>query len=190
MAFARGAEHLGPAHEEAPVLLGLERVLARRLVERGPAAAGVVLRVRAEELRTAAGTPVDARLEHVVVLAAPWPLRSLLPEDAELLRRQVAPPLRLRLPHLCRHVVPFVSVPPCSLAKSASVSARRRPPSRSVPARRRPARAAARLSSPRLPPRRLRPRRSRGGRARSRPFRRRLPRPPGRRRRRSRPAAT
>src|SRR5438270_2569365 len=107
MAFTRGAEHLGPAHEEAPVLLGLDRVLARRLVERGPAAAGVVLRVRAEELRTAAGTPVDARLEHVVVLAAERPLGSLLPEDVELLRRQVAPPLRLRLPHLCRHLLPF-----------------------------------------------------------------------------------
>src|SRR5438270_13176370 len=164
MAFARGAEHLGPAHEEAPVLLGLERVLARRRLERGPGAAGVALRVRAEGLRAAAGTPVDARLEHVVVLAAPWPLRSLLPEDAELLGRQVAPPLRLRLPHLCRHVVPFVSVPPFSVAKSASVSA---PVDAllhgSAPARRRPARAAARLSSPRLLPRQLRPRRSRDG---------------------------
>src|SRR5205807_10529166 len=119
MAFARGAEHLGPAHEEAPVLLGLERVLARRLVERGPAAAGVVLRVRAEELRTAAGTPVDARLEHVVVLAAPWPLRSLLPEDAELLGRPVAPPLRLRLPHLSRRVAPLVSLPPLTVAQSS-----------------------------------------------------------------------
>src|ERR687888_2479330 len=108
MAFARGAEHLGPAHEEAPVLLGLDRALARRLEERRPPAAGVVLRVRAEELGAAAGAPVDARLEHVVVLAAERPFGPLLPEDAELLRRQVAPPLRLRLPHLCRHVVPFV----------------------------------------------------------------------------------
>src|SRR5919198_4419541 len=107
MALARGAQHLGPAHEEAPVLLGLDRALARRLVEGRPAAAGVVLRLGAEELRAAAGAPVDARLEHVVVLAAERPLGSLLPEDAVLLRRQVAPPLRLRLPHLCRHECPF-----------------------------------------------------------------------------------
>src|ERR687887_1348912 len=123
MALARGAQHLGPAHEEAPVVLGLERVPARRLVEGRPAAAGVVLRVRAEELGAAAGAAVDARLEHVVVLAAERPLGSLLAQDVELLRRQLAPPLLLGLPHLRWHVCPFFSVPLSSLAKRVFVTA-------------------------------------------------------------------
>src|SRR5919197_1542251 len=126
MALARGAQHLGPAHEEAPVLLGLDRILARRLVERRPAAAGVVLRLRAEELGAAAGAPVDARLEHVVVLAAERPLGSLLPEDVELLRRQVTPPLRLRLSHLCRHVRPFFRFLASVSQKAGSLRAARR----------------------------------------------------------------
>src|SRR5439155_25603785 len=89
-------------HEEAPVLLGLERVLARGRVERRPAAARVVLRLGAEELRAAARAAVDAVLEHVVVLVRERSFGALLAQDAVRLRRQLAPPLLAGLRHLGR----------------------------------------------------------------------------------------
>src|SRR5205823_13134791 len=61
--------------------------------------------LRAEELGSAAGAAIDAGLEDVVVLAAERPLGSLLAEDVELLRRQLAPPLLLGLSHLRWHRV-------------------------------------------------------------------------------------
>jgi hypothetical protein len=62
-------------------------LLARRRRERGPAAAGVELRVGDEQLGSAPGAPVGARLECVVVLASERALRALLPQNAVLLGR-------------------------------------------------------------------------------------------------------
>src|SRR3954451_10557051 len=90
---AARAQDLGAGHEKAAVRLLLDRV---RLCGRGegrPAAAGVVLRVGAEELGPAAGALVGARLERVVVLAAERALRALLAPPLVLLRRPFAPPL-------------------------------------------------------------------------------------------------
>src|SRR5690606_32159839 len=59
---AGGAAHLDPAHAEGGVLEQLDRVVVRRGVERGPAAAGVELGLGGEELRPAAAARVGARL--------------------------------------------------------------------------------------------------------------------------------
>src|SRR5947208_16040286 len=61
-------EDLGADHAVAPVALLLDRGLACGGEEGGPAAARVVLRVRLEEQRAAAGAMVGARVEDVVVL--------------------------------------------------------------------------------------------------------------------------
>src|SRR5690606_25821295 len=67
---AGGAAHLDPAHAEGGVLEQLDRVVVRRGVERGPAAAGVELGLGGEELRPAAAARVGARLADLLVLAA------------------------------------------------------------------------------------------------------------------------
>src|SRR3954452_23833516 len=90
---AGGAEHLGAFHAEGRVGLLVDRLRVGRRRERGPAAAGVVLRIGDEELCPAAGAPVGARLERVVVLAAERPLRALLAKDPVLLGRQLGLPL-------------------------------------------------------------------------------------------------
>src|SRR5690606_30526270 len=67
----------------------------QRLVERGPPAVGVELRLAGEQ-RGAAGTaPVDARRRRVDVLAGPGRLGPALPQHPELLRVQPHPPLVL-----------------------------------------------------------------------------------------------
>src|SRR5207237_3590023 len=93
----RGGRGRGAGRAVRRVRLLLERVVARRRGERGPAAAPVVLRVRPEQLRAAPGAAVRPRLERVVVLAAKRPLRSLLAQDAELLGAELLAPLRLCL---------------------------------------------------------------------------------------------
>ena len=70
VAAAARAQHLGADHPVGDVRLLLDRVVALRRVEGGPAAARVVLRVRLEQLGAAPGAAVRARLEDVVVLAA------------------------------------------------------------------------------------------------------------------------
>src|SRR4051812_12944816 len=93
MATAVRARHLGADHPVARVRLLVDRIVARRGVERGPAAAGVVLRLGGEQLRAAAGAAVRAVLEDGVVLAAERPFGALLAQDAVLLGAQLGPPL-------------------------------------------------------------------------------------------------
>ena len=69
MAAAVRAHDLGANHPVRPVCLLVDGLTVGRRVERGPAAAGVVLRLRAEELGAAAGAPVGAGLERVVALS-------------------------------------------------------------------------------------------------------------------------
>src|SRR4029077_4740713 len=57
---AAGARDLGPHHAVAAVLVQLDGFGVHGGVEAGPARPGVVLRVGAEQLGTAAGAPVDA----------------------------------------------------------------------------------------------------------------------------------
>src|SRR5262249_49801819 len=95
VALAGRAEGLRAAHEEASVLLEFERALRRRRREGRPPAARVVLLVRAEDLRAAARTAIDALLERVVVLAAERPLGPFFAQDPVLLGGQLAAPLLL-----------------------------------------------------------------------------------------------
>src|SRR4051812_26917874 len=97
VAAAFGAEHLGAHHPVRRVGLLVHGLLARRRRERGPAAAGVVLRVGFEELCAAAGAAVRAVFEGVVVLAAERRLRPLFAEDAVLSGRQLLAPFLLGL---------------------------------------------------------------------------------------------
>src|SRR5438876_4918060 len=101
MAAAVRAHDLGAHHAEGLVPLLIDRLLAGGRVERGPAAAGVVLRVGDEELGATAGTVVCARLEHMVVLARERALRALFAEHVVLLGRQFRPPLLLCFLDLC-----------------------------------------------------------------------------------------
>src|SRR5947207_12720722 len=112
VAAAGRAQHLCAHHAVARVGLLLHGLLPRRRRERRPAAAGVVLRIRVEQLRAAAGAAVGARLEDMVVLPAERSLGSLLAEDAVLLGRQLLAPLLLGLLDL-RHAtsVPAVGAP-------------------------------------------------------------------------------
>src|SRR2546430_1564982 len=101
VAAARRAQHLGAHHAVTCVGLLLHGLLARRRGERGPAAAGVVLCIRVEQLRAAAGAAVGARLEDMVVLPAERRLGALLAQDAVLLGRQLRAPLLLSLLDVC-----------------------------------------------------------------------------------------
>ena len=94
---AASAHHLGAEHAVAYVRLFLDRILACRREEGRPAATGVVLALREEELRAAAGTAVDAGLEDVVVLAGERRLGALPAQDPVVLVRQLPAPLRLAL---------------------------------------------------------------------------------------------
>src|SRR5262249_42194654 len=59
---AAAAEDLGPLHEEAPVVLGLDGLGCDRLGEARPAGAGLELGLRREERLAAADARVGARL--------------------------------------------------------------------------------------------------------------------------------
>src|SRR5947209_6055798 len=97
VAAAPAARHLGPEHPIAPVLVLLDLALGERPGEARPAAAGVELRVRGEELLPAAGASIHAGVLRVPIPAGEGPLRPLLPQDAVLLGRQLLPPLGLGL---------------------------------------------------------------------------------------------
>src|SRR4029077_8239281 len=93
------AGHLGPDHEQAAVDVLLDgRVIGRR-VETGPAAVGVELSLRLEQLGSAARTQVGAGRLGVPVLARERAFRSLLPQHVVLGWGQVPLPLRFALPH-------------------------------------------------------------------------------------------
>src|SRR5439155_17735134 len=93
VAAAVRAQHLGADHPVTDVTVLVDRVFVRRGVERGPAAARVVLRLRLEDGCTAAGALIRARLEGVVVFAAERALGALLAENPVLLGREGCPPL-------------------------------------------------------------------------------------------------
>ena len=97
VAAAVRTQDLRPDHPVARVRLLLDRLLGRRCEERRPAAPGVVLRLRAEELSAAAGADVLPRLEDVVVLARERRLGALLAQDVVLLGRELGPPLAIGL---------------------------------------------------------------------------------------------
>src|SRR5438128_2073069 len=97
VAAAVGAEHLCSHHPVARVGLLVHGLAGRGCGERGPAAAGVVLRLGVEQLGSAARAAVCPRLEDVVVLAAERRLRPLLAQDAVLLGRQFLAPFLLGL---------------------------------------------------------------------------------------------
>src|SRR5439155_2772932 len=80
----------------AVVLVELDAALVGRLPDAGPARSGVVLGVRAEQLRAAPRTPVHAGIVLVPVRAAEGPLGAFLPEHVELLRQEPLSPLLLR----------------------------------------------------------------------------------------------
>src|SRR4051812_10631165 len=92
VATAVGAKNLRPNHSVADVGLRLDRFVRGRRIKGRPAAAGVVLGVRLEQLGTAAGAPISAGLEREVVLAGERRLVSLLAQDPVLLGRQLGPP--------------------------------------------------------------------------------------------------
>src|SRR5207237_651174 len=104
VAAAARAQHRWAHHAVARVGLLLHRVLAGRGGEGRPAAAGVVLRVGVEQLRTAAGAPVRPGLEDVVVLSAERRLGPLVAEDPILLGGQLLAPLLLGLLDLCHDI--------------------------------------------------------------------------------------
>ena len=90
-------EDLGADHAVAPVALLLDRGLACGGEEGGPAAARVVLRVRLEEQRAAAGAMVGARVEDVVVLTGECRFGALLAEHLVFLGCQLVSPFGVGL---------------------------------------------------------------------------------------------
>src|SRR5579871_3089444 len=83
-----GAGDLDAPHAEARVEMLGDFGLVHRLVEAGPAAVGVELLVRGEELLAAPRANVNARLLVVGELAGERPLGPLLAQDPVLLRRE------------------------------------------------------------------------------------------------------
>src|SRR5690606_2942300 len=86
------AELLDALHAMAEVLHQAQRLLRNRLEVAPPAAAGIVLGVRVEQRRSAAGAVVGARRGAVIVLAGERPLGTLQPADLELAFRQLLAP--------------------------------------------------------------------------------------------------
>src|SRR5262245_15995826 len=98
----RGAVNLGPLHEKRPILLRLDGIGACRLPEARPARARVVLRLGAEELGSAAGAAIRARLLRVPVAARERALGCMVPQHAVLLVRELALPFGVALLDLRR----------------------------------------------------------------------------------------
>src|SRR5215813_9990105 len=94
------AVHLGPAHEEARVLLGLDRLRRGRLEVRRPAGAGVELVIRAEERLTTAHAAVRAAIVVVPVHAAECALGTVRAYHLELVVSKLLAPLLVGLADL------------------------------------------------------------------------------------------
>src|SRR5690349_22002519 len=105
MAAARGAHDLGAHHPVTRVRLLVDRLGGGGGVERGPAAARVVLRLGREQLGSTAGAVVDAVLERVVVLSGERALGALLAQHVVLLGAELGPPLGLCLFDVLGHAV-------------------------------------------------------------------------------------
>src|SRR5438445_12465416 len=93
------ARDLGPDHEVRVVHRLLDRRALRRGVEARPAAVGVELRLRLEQLGPATRAQIRARGLRVPVLAREGALGSLLAQHVELRGGEVALPIRLALLH-------------------------------------------------------------------------------------------
>src|SRR4051794_20485340 len=98
------AVDLGPAHEQAAVLLRLDVVFVERSPEARPSAARVVFGIGRKRGRAASHATVGALFFVVVVLPAEGPLRALHPRDAILLRGELVLPLFFRLLYLSRRI--------------------------------------------------------------------------------------
>ena len=72
---AAGAGHFDAAHAQGVVFVGVDFVLTQRLVEAGPAAPGIELGVRQEQLLPTSRALVHARSHHAFVLSAEGPSR-------------------------------------------------------------------------------------------------------------------
>ena len=90
---AAGAARLGALHAHRPVLDQHDRVVGGRLVEAGPAAVRLELRVRPEQLGAAGPAAVHALGLGVGVLARPRRLGPRLAQHPVLLRAELLPPL-------------------------------------------------------------------------------------------------
>lgn len=100
---ARGAQHLGPGHEQRAVLVGVNGIGGDRLGETRPAGARLEFRLRAEELGATARAAVDARSVLIPVLPGKGALRALLAKDVVLLRGQSRAPVGVALGDLRGH---------------------------------------------------------------------------------------
>src|SRR5688572_10372102 len=105
MSVAAAAMHFGAAHEEAPVLVRLDRCLVDGLPVAGPAGAGFELRRGIEQRRTAADAAIQPFAMVVPVLATECALGALLARDAILQVVELRPPLVGRLTDLVGHAV-------------------------------------------------------------------------------------
>src|SRR5581483_3935420 len=97
VAAALAAVDLDALHRVRGVALGGDRPGIGRAREAGPARAALELVLGAKELRAASGAEEAAGLVIVPERARERALRALLPQDAVLLRRQLAPPLLIAL---------------------------------------------------------------------------------------------
>ena len=93
VASAAAAQDLGPPHPEAAVLANLDVLRDGRLVEAGPAGAGIELGVGAEQLGATAGAVVHPVVLDVHVLARERPLGAVAAQDLVLVGREALPPL-------------------------------------------------------------------------------------------------
>jgi hypothetical protein len=93
MTAATAAADLGADHSEAAILVHLDVLRNRRLVEARPTRPGLELRVRAEELGPTSGAAICPVILERDVLAREWTLGPLASENLVLLGRQSLTPL-------------------------------------------------------------------------------------------------
>src|SRR5690348_1099802 len=94
--FAAAATDLGARLEHLQVDMFGDRIFANRLVEAGPTALGIELRVRLEQRQPAADAAILARLEEVPELVAERPLGAGLASDVVLQTGELFAPVDLR----------------------------------------------------------------------------------------------
>src|SRR5258705_13573346 len=103
MAVALRAQHFGPDHAVADVVLLVDVALQRGLGKTRPSAAGIELGVGFEQRLSAAGAGIGAWRLLMLVFAGERPLGRLLAQHRILPRRQFLAPFRLALLDLAGH---------------------------------------------------------------------------------------
>src|SRR5579885_837985 len=93
MGVAAGAKHFRADHSMRSVPLGVDVLFLDRRGKAGPPGARFKLGLRAEQIRSAARAPVNARLVLIPVLAGERRLGALLPRYVILLRSELPLPL-------------------------------------------------------------------------------------------------